>query len=460
MDHEPVRPASRPASRSLWPLLFFVSLGLLIAVVAFGAGMLAERDIFAGGSIFERRQFGGLDRNVDPDDAAAFPRLAEVRELIEDEYYYRPASPEARPTFAAQLERDAVAGMAAAATAATPVAAVDDYLGLLEDGALRGMTDGLRDEYSAFFAPPEQATLAEELAGEIEGIGVYAIQPEGRFTIVSVIPGSPAHEAGLRPNDVIDAADGTSLQGITNEAALALIRGPAGSTVTLTIVRPGEAAPLTVEVERRAVALPVVNYEPAADGRVAVIQATIFNDKTTEQLDAALGRAKEEGVDGIVLDLRHNGGGWVTGAREMVGRFVPADRGPALYEDGEAEADDELIVASILGGGVEVFDLPLAVLVDGGTASAAEIVAGALRHYGRATLVGAPTFGKGLVQIVHDLPDGSSVRVTTAEWFTPDERPIPETGLLPDVPIELPPTTPPGEDPQRDRAVQLVLGGG
>lgn len=458
MDHEPGRPASRP--RSPWPLLFFVSLGMLIAVVAFGAGMLAERGIFAGGSIFERRQVGGVDPDVDPDDAAAFPRLAEVRELIEDEYYYRPASPEARPTFAAQLERDAVAGMAAAAaTSATPVAAVDDYLGLLEDGALRGMTDGLRDEYSAFFLPPDQAILAEELAGEVEGIGVYAIQPEGRFTIVSVIPDSPAEEAGLRPDDVIEAADGTALQGIANDAALALIRGPAGSTVTLTIVRPGQAAPLTVAVERRAVAFPVVNYEPAADGRIAVIQATIFNDKTTEQLDAALRRAKDEAVEGVVLDLRHNGGGWVTGAREMLGRFVPADRGPALYEDGEADVDDELIVESILGGGEEAFDLPLAVLVDGGTASAAEIVAGALRHYERATLVGAPTFGKGLVQIVHDLPDGSSVRVTTAEWFTPDKRPIPETGLLPDVPVDLPPTTPAEQDPQRDRAVELLLGG-
>lgn len=458
MDHDPGPASSR--SRSLWPLLFFVSLGLLIAVVAFGAGMLAERDIFAGGSIFERRQFGGLDPDVDPSDAAAFPRLAEVRDLIEDEYYYRPAASEVRPTFEAQLERDAVAGMVTAAAAATPVGEVGDYLALLEDGALRGMTDGLRDDYSAFFAPPEQAALAEELAGEVEGIGVTALQPEGRFTIVSVIPGSPAEDAGLRPDDVIDAANGTTLRGITNDAALGLIRGPAGSKVTLTIVRPGKPAPLTVEVERRAVSFPVVKYERAADGRVAVIQAIIFNDKTTEQLDAALGRAQEDGVEGIVLDLRRNGGGWVTGAREMIGRFVPADRGPALYEDGEADADGDLVVESILGGGEEVFDLPLAVLVGGGTASAAEIVAGALRHYDRATLVGAPTFGKGLVQIVHDLPDGSSVRVTTAEWFTPDQRPIPETGLVPDVAVDLPPGTPSGGDPQRDRAVELVLAGG
>ena len=463
MDTDRARTAARP--RSAWPILFFVSLGLLIAVVAFGAGMLAERDLFAGGTVFERaRQIGGLDRDAEPSDADAFPRLAEVRALIEEEYYYRPASPEAVPDFRAQLDRDAVAGMATAAAAAatpaaTPLAAVDDYVGLLENGALRGMTDGLSDDYSAFFAPPEQATLAEQLAGEVEGIGVFALLREGRFVIESVIPDSPAAEAGLRAGDVIAAADGTSFDGITSETALGLIRGPAGSTVTLSVVRAGEAAPLTIEVERRAVSFPVVHYEVAAEGRVAVIRATIFNDKTTEQLDGALARAEADGVDGIVLDLRHNGGGWVVGAREMIGRFVPADRGPALHEDEHAVADDGLREETILGGGQETFDIPLAVLVDGGTASAAEIVAGALRHYGRAKLVGSPTFGKGLVQIVHDLEDGSSVRVTVAEWFTPDERPIPASGLVPDLPVDPPADPAADQDPQLDRALDLVLAG-
>ncbi|MDP9365492.1 MAG: S41 family peptidase [Chloroflexota bacterium] len=457
------QPIERRRSRSLWPALFAVSLALLIAVASFGAGMLAERAIFAGGSLFERaREVGSLGRDAEPVGDDPFPRLTEVQELIEDEYYYRPASPEALPGFRAELDRNAAAGMATAASAAaaTPAGSVDAYLRELEYGALRGMAAGLGDDHTAFLEPVAQAPVAEQMSGEYEGIGVWVERPGGAFVVSATFPDSPAEEAGLRPGDAIEAADGRPLAGIADEDALRLIRGPAGTRVRLLVRRPGQAAPFDVEVERRAITTPVVTYRAEAGGRVAHVAVSIFNDKTTGQLDAAVKRAKDEGVGAIVLDLRNNGGGWVTTARETIGRFVPEDRGPALYEDEDAGAADELTSLSILGGGEQVFDLPLVVLVDGGTASAAEIVAGALRDYERAPLVGTATFGKGSVQQVHDFDDGSSLRLTSAAWLTPNKEPIPEEGLAPDVVVDFPVEAPEESDPQLARAVELVLAGG
>lgn len=457
MDEAPID--SGPRSRSAWPVLFVVSLGLLVAVTSFGAGILAERDLFAGGSLFTRARGIGSGNSAGPDEAAAFPRFAALKELIEDEYYYTPASPEAVATFRAQLDRGALAGLAAVGTAATPAASVDDYLRDLEYAAIHGMTADLPDDYTTFLEPVDQAPLAEQMAGEYEGIGILVDYPDGLLTIVAPIPGSPAEAAGLQPNDVIEQADGRRLNGTTKEAALDLIRGPAGTTVRLTILRPGREGALDVEIERQAITTPAVTYHPVAEGRVAWIAISIFGDKTTAQLDDALERAKEEGVAGIVLDLRNNDGGWVTSAREMIGRFVPADRGPALYEDDDPAVDNELERESIIGGGESVFELPLAVLVDGGTASAAEIVAGALQDYDRATVVGSPTFGKGSVQRVHDFDDGSSMRITVAQWLTPNKAPIPEDGLRPDLPVPDPADTATGEDPQLDRAIETVLDG-
>jgi len=519
-DTAPPAPVRR--QHSFWTALLLVSLAALIAVTSFGAGILAERDLFAVGLVGRAREFGGLGEigglttDARPDAAAAFPRLAEVKRLIEEEYYYRPVSDDDLPAFRAGLDRAAVAGMATAAAepptsppaatppgvassavatpaaspvaaatpatpAATPVAAaapvedVDAYLRRLEEGALIALTQGLPDDYTEYFPPAEQAPIAQDLRGQYEGIGVWVRRPEGRFVIVGPIPGSPAEEAGLLPGDEIEAADGTPLRGLPESEALELIRGPVGSTVRLTIRRPDQPRPLEIDVERRAVTIPSVQYELVGDGRLAHIWITIFSEQTTQQLDEALRRAKADGVQGIVLDLRGNGGGWVTSAREAVGRFVPADRGPALYEDVDPAENGELKSEPIVGGGEEVFDLPLVVLVDGGTASASEIVAGALRDYGRARLVGERTFGKGLVQRVHDFPDGSSVRITSAQWLTPNQTPLTRSadgstgGLTPDVVVSPPPPpapdAPPPDpaalpDPQLDRAVDLLLNGG
>lgn len=451
----PAQPAPRGIADRTWRWLFFGSLAALLTVVSFGGGMVAERVLFAGGDLFDRaREIGGLATDQMPSPEESFPRFAETRALLEDEYFYRPTDPELAATFEAGLERGAVAGMAAAA--ATPVATLAEFQRQLDFGAARGMTAALEDDYTVFLEPIEQAPLSEQLAGTYEGIGVWVEHPEGRFTIVAPIPGSPAEEAGLRTGDVILTADGVELTGMVGDQALDLIRGPAGTSVELSIARADEPEPVAVTVERRSISLPSVVYAAEAEGRVAHVSLGIFGDNTTAQLDEALRRARAEGVAGIVLDLRGNGGGWVTGARETVGRFVAEERGPALYEDSSPSDEGELAGQSIVGGGEEVFDLPLAVLIDGASASSAEIVAGALRDYDRATLVGEATFGKGSVQRVHDFEDGSSARITFAQWLTPNKLPIPEEGLQPDVVVPYP-ETPAAGDAQLRAAVDLVL---
>jgi carboxyl-terminal processing protease len=441
-------------------MLFVASVVALIAVISFGAGIIAERQLFSGPLLGSGRLISGLEGDNGAMSDAAFPRQAEVRGLIEDEYFFLPASPEAQATFWADLERGAVSEMAS--VAGTPVASLDAYRRQLDYAAARGMTEVLADDYTVFLEPLQGAPLREELAGEYEGIGVWVEHPEGLFTIVSPISGSPAERAGLLPGDVILAADGDDLSGLENDAAMSLIRGPAGSSVTLTIRRAG-AEPFDVLVNREAIVIPAVIYERPAEQNVAHITVAIFGDNTTEELDRALLRARDDGVAGIVLDLRGNGGGWVTSAQEMIGRFIPESAGPALYQDLDRLDEEELISEPIVGGGEATFDTPLVVLIDGGTASAAEIVAGAIRDYDRGVLVGENSFGKGLVQRVHDFDDGSSARVTFARWLTPDKLPIPDEGLIPDVAISNPVPelqnvdgTPPSASPVSPGSLQVA----
>lgn len=406
-----------------WTLVFGV--GFLIAIVFFATGVLAERNLFREGRLDDVGEVIGSLRS-DSTGAGDVDRVDEVQHLIQAEYYYRPSDPEEHAAFAQQLEYDAI----------------------------RGMTEGLEDDYTTFLVPVEQQPVAEQLSGEYEGIGVWVEYPDGRFTVVSPIPGSPAQKAGLRAGDVILAADGTSLTNISEEDALELVRGPAGTAVLLTIQRPGVEEPFDVEVVRQQITLPAVAYTHLPDYNVGYIQVTIFGDKTTEQLDAAIRQAQEDGVSGIVLDLRNNGGGWVTAAQEMIGRFVRADAGPALYEDTSA-GDDGIESEPIMTGDVTAYELPMAVLVNEGTASAAEIVAGALRDHDRAVIVGAKTFGKGSVQRVHDFPDGSSARITFALWLTPDRQQIEGLGIEPDVPVASAQDAT-SADPQLDSAIQAV----
>jgi carboxyl-terminal processing protease len=416
----------RRRSQAHWQWTLIISIGALIAVTAFAAGILAERDLFRGGAgSGTGDRLGSLTTDASVG-GTGFQRLSDVATLIESEYYAWPADPTKRAALVKQLE----------------------------DRAIQGMMGGL-DGFSAYLVPDEQKPLSDQMSGTYEGIGVWVESPNGVLTIVSPMPGSPAEAAGLVAGDIIEAADGRPLQGITQDDALALVKGPAGTTVRLTIRRAGEANPLLIDVQRQKIPVQSVTYSKIDGTTFARIQVRLFGDKTTAELDAALKQAKADGITGIVLDLRNNGGGWVQSAQEMLGRFVPANSGAALYEDINPN-DPDMLEEPIIGGGEQAYSTPLVVLVNGGTASASEIVAGALRDYGRAKLVGERTFGKGSVQRVHDFDDGSSARITFAVWLTPKKNQIQGAGLEPDLAVAAPKNGKPVGDPQLTAAVGLL----
>jgi carboxyl-terminal processing protease len=402
-----------------WRLAMVLGLGLLIAVTSFGAGLLTQRDIIANSGVAT----GGSDGTDN------FARFNDVRSLIENEYYGEPAEPTAAAAFNQNLEYAAIQGMI-----------------------------GTLDKFSTFLVPAAQTAAKEQLSGEYQGIGIWVDFPQGKLTIISPIPGSPAAEAGLKAGDVIDAVDGVAVTDSNEDDALTMVRGPEGSTVRLTISRTGTAAPFDVDVVRKKIPVKSVNYRPIPDRKLAYIQITVFGDNTTNELDAALKQAQADGAVGIVLDLRNNGGGWVQSAQEMIGRFVPADRGPALYEELNPDGS-ERTPEPIMPGELKLFDIPLVVLVNGGTASASEIVTGALRDYGRATVIGEQTFGKGSVQRVHDFDDGTSARITFAEWLTPNLSRLQGQGVHPDIVVAPDPNNA-DEDVQLDAAIAYLATGG
>lgn len=418
MDIEIDRQQQRSPVAWQWTLV--ISVGMLIAVTGFAAGVLAERDLFHGDSLSSvGDRLGSLSSDAGAS-ADQFPRLKQVLNLVETEYYDWPVDPAKR------------------------TARLHD----LENHALQGMMQAL-DGYSTYLVPVQQAPIKEQMSGEYEGIGVWVESPNGQLTVVAPMPGSPAEAAGLRAGDVIAAADGHPLQGINEQDALSLVRGPAGTSVRLTIQRQGVANPFDVSVVRQKIPMPAVLYSMVPNSTIADIRVTLFGDRTTAELDNALAKAKADHATGIILDLRNNGGGWVQSAQEMIGRFVSKDKGVALYEDSNPN-DAQLTAVPIIGGGQEAFDVPMVVLVNGGTASASEIVAGALRDYGRAKLIGEKTYGKGSVQRVHDFEDGASARITFAVWLTPGKTQIQGQGLQPDIAVASNGTT---GDPQLERAV-------
>lgn len=395
---------------------------ILAALGFFLLGVLIDRTMFDQG----RSQSVASTESCYSGNVTGAAKIECVYQWLEDEYYYQPLP----------------------ATDATP------WPDALVDAAIDGMMQQVGDSYTMYLEPVEAAPLAEAMSGEYEGIGIWVDYPDGRVRIISPMPGSPAEQAGLRSNDIIVAADGVPLSS-ENEANVSLIRGPAGTTVELTIERDGDET-FEVTVERARITTPsVISARVGENGQFAHIRVTIFSDTTTDQLDAALEQAMQDGVDGIILDLRNNGGGWVDQAQKVIGRFLPVGAGPALYEDVDATTP-EMESQPIIGGGPLIDETPLVVLVNGGTASASEIVAGALSDYERAEIIGETTFGKGSVQRVHDFGDGSSLRITFAQWLTPDRNVIQEVGIAPDVPVTDDPET--ETDEQLEAAIAVLSG--
>jgi carboxyl-terminal processing protease len=332
-------------------------------------------------------------------------------------------------------------------------------------GAIRGMIDSLGDPYSSYLTSQEYRDSLQGISGEFEGIGAEiatedatggqgcaTLGPDCRLVIVSPISGSPAERAGLLPGDALLGADGRSFDGLTLDGARERIRGPKGSTVTLSVVR-GSTGPFPLEITRDIILEREVESNIVADGAVGYVRLNGFSDRAATELADALRVHVDAGRTKLVLDLRSNPGGYVTAARAVASQFIGS--GTIFWEQDAAGAQSP---TEAQPGGVATDPrIAVACLIDRGTASASEIVAGALQDTGRATLVGQRTFGKGTVQQWQELAgEGGAFRLTTARWLTPEKRWIHDIGIEPDVTVEVPTDTRPGMDPILDAALEVL----
>lgn len=301
----------------------------------------------------------------------------------------------------------------------------------LLQGAIRGMMSSLGDPHTSYMDPNEYRQMSDPLEGEYEGIGAI-VDIKGDFvTMISFFPGSPAELAGLKPGDMVIAIDGKDMTGVDGNLVLKQIRGPAGTEVTLTIKRKDEDEPIIVKVKRQKIQMNSVESK-MLEGDIVYIQLLTFGEKTTDELKKAIRTLKEKNPRGLILDLRNNGGGFLNTAIEVASQFTTSD--VVLYEQ---YGSGEKKTFNTIPGGIAK-DIPMVVLINGGSASASEIVAGALQDSGRAKLVGEKSYGKGSVQNwIPLINEQGAVRITVASWVTPKERQINEEGLKPDVEIKL-----------------------
>jgi len=295
----------------------------------------------------------------------------------------------------------------------------------LINGAINGMIDALGDPYSDFMDEEEAKSFHESISSSFEGIGAEIQEQDGYIMIVSPIKGSPAEKAGLKPNDKIIAVDGKSIQGMSSSEAVLLIRGEKGTKVELTIQRPGMDEPLKFVITRDTIPLETVYSEMLEDG-IAKIQITSFSDHTTEELKQHIADLKKQGLKGIILDIRQNPGGLLPQAVSITSMFVPD--GEVIFQVEYKDGTKQRYISKQ----EEALDLPVVFLIDGGSASASEILAGAVKEKAGIPLIGEKTFGKGTVQSAEDLDDGSNLKITTAKWLTPNGNWIHKKGIEPD----------------------------
>ncbi len=325
---------------------------------------------------------------------------------------------------------------------------VDDTV--LMRGAISGMLAALGDKHTSYMDPDEFTQANTSLEGEYEGIGAWVDITGEYVVVISPMKGSPAEKAGLRPNDEVIGIDGEDMTGIPGELVLKRILGTADTDVTLTIRRDAESFDVTIT--RAHIIVPTVDYE-MIEGDIAYISLNTFNEYSTPQLRDALDNLLAQNPKGLILDLRYNGGGYLYTAIEVASEFITEGETVMFEEYGDGSRD---IYKSQPGG--RAIDIPLIVLVNEGTASASEIVAGAIQDLKRGELVGVVTYGKGTVQNWITLDDGQGgVRVTIARWLTPDGHQISDIGLTPEFIVERTEDDyTNGVDPQLDKAIELL----
>lgn len=327
---------------------------------------------------------------------------------------------------------------------------VDDTL--LMQGAIRGMLEALGEKHTFYMDPTIYESESSSLSGEYQGIGAQVDTSGDFLTVISPFEGSPAEAAGLRPGDIIIAIDGEDMSTYSPEEARQRVLGEEGTTVVLTIAREGEAEPKDYPIVRATITVASVTGE-MLENDIAYIDINSFGNNTTPELREALDELLLQNPKGIIIDLRFNPGGFLITSVEVMSEFV--DEGVVLIEQyGDGTRD----VYNALGNG-KATDLPIVVLINEGSASASEIVAGTLQDYGRAKLVGVQSYGKGSVQTWQPLSnDQGAARVTIAKWLTPNERAIDGVGLAPDYIVEMTEEDYMNNlDPQLDKAISVLM---
>jgi carboxyl-terminal processing protease len=319
--------------------------------------------------------------------------------------------------------------------------------------AIRGALSTLQDPYTLFVEPQPRALEKAELQGQFGGIGALVSRGEAGEVILDPMVDSPAEKAGVKKGDVVLKVDDTPITStMTTDAVLVLIRGEVGTKVTLTLQRAGAAEPVVVTITRSTIETPSVEWRVLEqDPSIGYIHIRLFTERTPRELERALQDLKGAGAARLILDMRDNPGGLLDAAVAVTSQFLRD--GVVLYEDRKDEPEKSYVVTQ----GGAALDQPLVVLVNHGTASASEIVSGALQDRQRGPLIGERTYGKGSVQLVYDLSDKSSLHVTVARWFTPNRQRIDGQGLTPD--IELPLSDADrqaGADPQLERAIAYL----
>ncbi len=320
-------------------------------------------------------------------------------------------------------------------------------------GAIQGMVASLGDPYTVFLPPKEQQRSKEDLGGSFDGVGIQLGYKDGILAVIAPLSGMPAEKAGVRAGDLILKIEDQETTEVSLPEAVNLIRGPKGTTIKLTLQHDGESDSYEAAIVRDTIVVPSVEVEiqDAEGGRtVAHLKLTRFGERTDQEWQEAVSKILTSRPDGVILDLRNNPGGYLSGAVFIASEFL--SQGVVVQQE-SADGHRETFSVNRRGS---LLTFPLVVLVNEGSASASEIVAGALMELDRAKLVGKTTFGKGTIQEAQDLPGGTGLHITTARWLLPSGESIDKKGVTPDFEVDLDPEKP-EEDVQLKKAVEILL---
>ncbi|PIW10185.1 MAG: peptidase S41 [Caldiserica bacterium CG17_big_fil_post_rev_8_21_14_2_50_35_7] len=321
------------------------------------------------------------------------------------------------------------------------------YKKISSDGLIKGMVNSLNDPYTAFFDPAETKDLQAEIEGIYAGIGVVIKMNEKEqiLEIVSVFKNTPAEQAGLKSGDLIEKADSTALKGLSLEEASLKVKGEIGTSVVLTIKRENEE--LTFTIKRENIKIPIIEKDYRDDGKIGYLKFNMFTDNSSAEFNSVLNEFKQKNVKGVILDLRDNSGGLLAECEKIASNFIPS--GILLWTRNRDGLTEPLKIKG------QEFNLPLVVLINNGTASAAEILTGVIKDYNVGTIIGENTFGKGVIQQIFNLPGSYTLKVTVEEYLTPNKIEINGKGITPDITVQNNPDKP-QEDLQLQKAIEIL----